>query len=618
MRRLIAPLAALLLLLALATGVREAHAAALAPAPTDMPRPPATQTPYPTQTPAATYTPYPSPTVTHRPTLQLSSSQGMPGTKLIAVGSDFPDGGLITLYWDGAYLAKGTADDSGYVSITTKVPASGPGADLGPHEVHAIGPNRTSATALFTVAQTYHPALTTSVNHALPADNTVVSLDATGFAPAQSVTFSWDRVGGARIGGDTTDDSGAAHYDMTVDARTPVGPDAHRIYAAGATPTLSTSASFVVDAPPAACGGWGATVPWINWTFCIDPLGAVTSWLKDGADKAGNAVGAKVGATLVEQQDYSTVPELSKPLETTQMLAQLIFGVLFTVGITTWYYTRLGGAPVGEAVLQVIEGAVGFVLATSTPTFVEVYIKAVNWAGTQILADPGKDSGQIVGSLLALLVNPRVLLDFGSLAAIVALIGVFVVAALILLVLIMVTRTILTMFGAVLYLAAPLALVCAATSLTRGVAKAWAGLWFSTTLAGVAYALALVAVRAMLAMLGRTGAYENGLGMLVQGVAGIMVIYGAPRLCSYLVGRGGLSALGMGHAPLVSTAIGAAVGATTGAGAGALASALRGTGAGSGAGDGGGAMPGMPSVSEVFPTADVIEAPSYKLLGPGS
>jgi len=36
--------------------------------------------------------------------------------------------------------------------------------------------------------------------------------------------------------------------------------------------------------------------------------------------------------------------------------------------------------------------------------------------------------------------------------------------------------------------------VCMATPLTRGVAKAWARLWFSLTLWGVAYAFALEAV----------------------------------------------------------------------------------------------------------------------------
>jgi len=119
LRRLIALLAALVLL-ALSMGGGSARAAS-APTPTDTP--PATQTPYPT------YTPAPAPTATHHPTLALSASQGMPDTPLVVVGSDFPDG-QVTLYWDEAYLARGTSADS-YVHIDTRVPATGGAAALG-------------------------------------------------------------------------------------------------------------------------------------------------------------------------------------------------------------------------------------------------------------------------------------------------------------------------------------------------------------------------------------------------------------------------------------------------------------------------------------------------------
>jgi len=606
--RLIVALAAVVLLaLGIGMGAGTTRAAS-APTPTETP--PATQTPYPTQTPAATYTPYPSPTVTHRPTLQLSASQGMPGATLIAVGSDFPDGGLVTLSWDGAYLARGTTDESGDVSITMKVPSEGAGAALGPHEIHAVGPNRTAATALFTVAQMYHPALALTLSHASATTGTVVTANTSGFAPGQTITFSWDRIGGTSVfaHGSVADDNGDTSADIILGIDPTPGVGTHRLYASGTTPTLSTSASFTVDPPPPACGGWGATVPWINWSVCLDPIGAVAGWLKDGAAKAGTAVGSQVASALVEQKDYTAVDQLKKPLGTTQMLAQFVFGVLFTVGITTWYYTRLGGAPAEEAVLQVVEGAAGFIMATGFPTFAGVYIAAVNWAGTQILANPGTDGGAIIGSALTALTSTKTLLEFAAFPPLVAIIGLFVVGALALLILIMVTRTILTMFGSVLYLAAPLALVCAATALTRGVARAWAGLWFSTTLVGVAYALALVAVRAMLTMLGGDPAYNDGLGLLVQGVAAIMVIYGAPRLCAYLVGRGGLSALGYGHTPGLRTALNLAMSAATGAAAGAAAGT-----AGGAAGDV--AAPGLPTVTEMFPAADVIEAPSYQLLG---
>ncbi len=253
--RLIVALTALVLLaLGMGMGTGTTHAAS-APTPTDTPL--ATQTPYPTQTPAATYTPYPSPTVTHRPTLQLSASQSMPGSKLIAVGSDFPDGGLVTLYWDGAYLARGTTDESGDVSITTKVPSDGAGAALGPHEIHAVGPNRTAATALFTVAQMYHPTLALTLSYASAMTGTVVTANASGFAPNQTVRLTWDKVGGTTLfaNGSVADDNGDTSFDIILGIDPTPAIGTHHLYASGTNPTLSTSASFTVDPPPRRRGG---------------------------------------------------------------------------------------------------------------------------------------------------------------------------------------------------------------------------------------------------------------------------------------------------------------------------------------------------------------------------
>jgi len=145
MRRLARPVAAVAVLVLLALGVMGARGtggAARAQAASAPPPP----TPLPTAAP------------TYHPTLQLSAPGGAAGAALIAVASDFPPTGQVTVYWDGAYLARGTTDDGGYLSLRTAVPHA---AADGPHEVRAVGPRHTTAGAAFTVATppapVYHP-----------------------------------------------------------------------------------------------------------------------------------------------------------------------------------------------------------------------------------------------------------------------------------------------------------------------------------------------------------------------------------------------------------------------------------------------------------------------------
>jgi len=122
------------------------------PTPTDTATPIPTQTPYPTNTPAATYTPYPSPTATHRPALALSATSGITGTAIRAAASDFPPHTALTLYWDTDThaLATDETDDGGAASLDVTIPAD---ATPSGHTIRAVGADRTSAVALFTVQQ---------------------------------------------------------------------------------------------------------------------------------------------------------------------------------------------------------------------------------------------------------------------------------------------------------------------------------------------------------------------------------------------------------------------------------------------------------------------------------
>jgi len=546
-------------------------------------------------------TPHPTATPTYHPTLQLSATGGAAGAALIAVADGFPPTGQVTVYWDGAYLTRGTTDDSGYVALRTAVPRD---AADGPHEVRAVGPSHTTAGAAFTVATppapVYHPHVALSLTHARAAMGTVLTADVSGFAPTQDVTLAWDHVGGTSPGAHAADANGDTSFDIVLGVDPTPGVGTHHLYASGAHPTLSTSASFTVDPPPPpppACGGVGFTVPFINWAVCLDPFGALGSWLAHGATAGADAIGAQVATDLTTQQDYTQISELQPVFTTMQQLARDLFGVLFLAGALTWYARRLGLGPGGEALTQMVEGGLGLALTTALPWLMRLYIGAVNAASGQILADPHHTQGAAtIGLLVTRLISGDLVSVITVNPVFLGVIAGFVVAFFVLLVLIAITRTIGTMYGAAVYLAAPICAICMVTPLTRGVAVAWARLWFSLTLWGVSYAVALVAVRVMLAVFAHTG----GLQSLAAALAGGLVLYGAPRLGDAVLGGGASRALGIGHAPLASNVVNMATGAAFGGAIGALGGALRGTDATVPA------TPGDPSIVQM-PNASVTE-----------
>jgi len=590
MRRLARPVAAVAVLVLLALGVMGARGtggAARARAASAPPPP----TPLPTAAP------------TYHPTLQLSAPGGAAGAALIAVASDFPPTGQVTVSWDGAYLARGTTDDAGYLALRTAVPHT---ATDGPHELRAVGPSHTAAGAPFTVATppapTYHPHVALSLTHARAALGTVLTADLSGFAPNQDVTLAWDHVGGTAPGAHAADANGDTSFDIVLGVDPTPGVGTHRLYAAGTRPTLSTSASFTVDPPPPpppACGGLGFTVPFINWAVCLDPFGTLGSWLAHGATAGADAIGRQVATDLTTQKDYTQIAELQPVFSTMQQLARDLFGLLFLAGALTWYARRLGLGPGGEAATQMVEGGLGLALTLSLPRLMHLYIVAVNAASGQILADPNNQGGATIGLLVTRLISGDLIAVVGVNPVFLGVIAGFVVAFFVLLVLIAITRTIGTMYGAAVYLATPVCAICMVTPLTRSVAVAWARLWFSLTLWGVSYAVALVAVRAMLAVFAHTG----GLQSLAAALAGGLVLYGAPRLGDALLGGGASRALGIGNVPLLGTAARMGLAAATGGTAGAAVAS------GDGVKTGGGATPAAPTVTEM-PTASVTEIAS--------
>jgi len=537
------------------------------------------------------------PAVTYHPALAASPAQALPGARLVALASGFPPDGALTLSWDGATLAQATADAGGAARLDATLPATGPGSAAGPHEVRVGGPDHTTASAPVTVldpAQVYHPTLT--LDAAQGQRGVRVSLAATGFAPNQDVRFSWDRVGGPDLGTVRADASGNADHTLIIGQGGSVTDGAHRLYAASAHPMLAASAFYTVQPTPPACGGLSIPLPFVA-PLCLDPLGALGSWITNGAKAGATAIGALVAKDLTTQQDYTQITQLQLVFGTMQDFARDLFGVLFLAGALSWYTRRLGLGPSGEAATQLVEGGLGLALTTALPSLMHLYIAAVNGASGLILADPDNQGGAAIGELASHLIGPALLgVITGDPLVLLVVVG-FVVVFVVLLVLVAITRTIGTLYGAAVYLAAPVSAICMVTPLTRSVAVAWARLWFSLTLWGVSYAVALVSVRAMVSAFG-----GNGLQSLALALAGALMLYGAPRLGDALLGGGASRALGIGNVPLLGTAVRMGLGAATG-GAGGAAVAVGGGERTSAA------IPSDPSITPV-PNASVSEIAS--------
>jgi len=136
--------------LAAAAAPPPTHTPALPLGPTQIPYP--TAVPYPTLAPYPTQVPYPTPAPPRSaPGLAIAPAEGVTGTAVIASATHFPTG-EVTLYLDETprVLGRAQTDDYGHARIAFTIPAD---ATTGAHEIRAMGPKRTSGSALFTVTQ---------------------------------------------------------------------------------------------------------------------------------------------------------------------------------------------------------------------------------------------------------------------------------------------------------------------------------------------------------------------------------------------------------------------------------------------------------------------------------
>jgi len=456
---------------------------------------------------------------------------------------------------------------------------------------------QSSVTPQPTATPAYHPTLLLSQTHGMTGST--ILLDATGYKTGQTIVFYWDRIDPAQeFGRGIADLTGAARLDLVLGQFAATVGD-HRIFAAANTPINRASAFFHVDpyvAPQAACGGFsGGGVLGIP-SFCLDPLGDLSRALRQGMSASARAIGGQVASSLTRQPDYGQgangqPSRLSAPFAVAQGLARDLFGLLFLAGILATFARRLGVMQPGEAGGLLVQGALGSAATAALPTLLHLWIGGVNEAASALLADPTTQGDAIVSDLVGMLLGHGGLAGIVALPLVLTIMTVLLFAFLIVLVLTIISRVLLVMIGGVLYVLSALAIVCSATPLTHGVAKAWCRLWFSVTLSGVAYAAALVAVRALIATFTDEGLFQGGLQPACEAFAGMLVIYQAPRIADALIGGGAMRVLGVGGVPGLRTAF--TMGAATLGGATVMAA----SGAGSASAAGAGAIPSDPSVS---------------------
>jgi len=454
-----------------------------------------------------------------------------------------------------------------------------------------------SATPQPVTPPAYHPALLLTQTHGVTG--ATILLDATGYKTGQTIVFYWDRIDPAQeFGRGVADLTGAARLNLVLGQFAATVGD-HRIFAAANVPINRASAFFHVDpyvAPQAACGGFsGGGVLGIP-SFCFDPLGDLSRALRQGMSASARAIGGQVASSLTRQPDNGQgangqPSRLSAPFAVAQGLARDLFGLLFLAGILATFARRLGVMQPGEAGGLLVQGALGSAATAALPTLLHLWIGGVNEAASALLADPTTQGDAIVSDLVGMLLGHGGLAGIVALPLVLTIMTIVLFAFLIVLVLTIISRVLLVMMGGVLYVLSALAIVCSATPLTHGVAKAWCRLWFSVTLSGVAYAAALVAVRALIATFTDEGLFQGGLQPACEALAGMLVIYQAPRIADALISGGAMRALGIGGAPGLRTALAAGVGAL---GAKAALGAER---PATGSGGGAWGIPSDPSVS---------------------
>jgi len=519
MRRLIGPLAVLLLLALSGPGGTAARAAG-SPKPTATPIP--TQTPYPTNTayPTATerptYTPVPTATPTHHPAIVLSSTAGISATHIVAIVDDFPSGTQVTLYWDETphVLGQHDADESGYTRFDVTIPDAG----VGPHEVRAVGAHHTSAGAPYTIV-----------------------------APIV--------VGGSIPGLDPTTGGVAGGCD---------GPLAFHI-------PIPFSSPLCIDLIGAMTG---------LFVGAVQGIGGGIAW---GMDRVSQAVAAPFVTVLAETPDFTDRghghwPELGTFFDNMQDLAYALYGVLSLIGLCKFGLAHVGRANVVEAVDVLWRAVLGLVAIMILPEALHLWFSGLSDLTASVLSYTG---GMNAGAVSRFSLDPHTAGTlFGSAAGalwaglLMTVFGIiFTVVGIIILLLTALTKLVGLFLLATLYAISPLMIACWVLPEASGFARSWAGAFINTSLWGVGYAIVMKMIVVM-----ELGMHMDGFLQPLLGLAGLIVLYRVPKIIASLNPGGAVAQAAGAHAPAGAITGAATAAATAGVGgyAGAIGAGLAG------------------------------------------
>ena len=202
-----------------------------------------TGTPSPTAVMSPTAVSNPTTTTASAPSLNLSTSSGLPGATITANGSGFQANETVDVTFNGQAVGSPTVNGQGTWSLAFNVPNMAPGQYGVLAKGRGVGD---SASTTFTINQ---GAATLNFNPAQAAPGTQLTVTGTGFRAGESATLSFN---GPTVATETADTTGDVTWTFTIPAS--LAPGQYGVTATGATSGVVVNATYtlVAGAAPVA------------------------------------------------------------------------------------------------------------------------------------------------------------------------------------------------------------------------------------------------------------------------------------------------------------------------------------------------------------------------------
>jgi hypothetical protein len=209
-----------------------------------------------TSAPTSAATSAPTTVPNPNPTLNLSTSSGLPGASVTANGSGFQAGETVDVLMNGQNVGSPTVGTGGNFSLSFTVPSFAPGQ----YGVTATGRGSSkTASTVFTLNQ---GGATLNFNPTTAAPGASLTVTGAGFRPGETVDLTFN---GPSIGTATADTSGNVTWTFTIPST--LSPGQFGVTATGATSgvvvnstyTLAAGATPVATTQPTAAPAASAT-----------------------------------------------------------------------------------------------------------------------------------------------------------------------------------------------------------------------------------------------------------------------------------------------------------------------------------------------------------------------